>query len=312
MKKQLLLSVLTCLFISEAEKAFSQDFTKRNRYTTFGLSATAANYYGDLTPGPSALSTDLELTRPNLGVYATRRYYPHFSARVSFSWSRLKGDDGQSAKSSESQDAGRWQRNLSFRNDIKELAVVGIYDLIANYGVFQKRNEYSPYIFGGIAVFQHNPKAHYKGNLMKEGWYDLQPLQTEGIKYSKTQVSIPFGLGVRCRLNAEMDLGFEIGWRRTFTDYLDDVSSNYAEKGQLNQANGTAAWVLSDRSIEVPELRDQQTIITGSDDRLYPISGGVSSAGMQRGDKTMKDWYILTGFTFSYIIDPDRKTPKFR
>jgi hypothetical protein len=312
MRKKLLFPVLGILMLMLPDNSSAQDFTKRMRYTTFGVNLSAANYYGDLTPGPSVLSTDPALTRPNIGVYALRKFYPRVSGRVSFSWSRIKGADGESAKSTEAEDGGRWQRNQSFRNDIKELSVVGLFDILPNYGFFVKRNEYTPYVFAGVAMFLHNPQTYYGGNLMKKGWYDLQPLQTEGKKYSKAQVSIPFGIGIRCKLSQQLDLGFEIGWRRTFTDYLDDVSTNYLDKGTLDSEHGTAAWVLSDRSLELEGLKGQQVLETGANGQSYPATGGVTQAGMQRGDKTMKDWYILTGFTFSYTLEEMRKSPKFR
>ncbi|MFC5270015.1 DUF6089 family protein [Adhaeribacter terreus] len=310
MKSKLLISTLLFSSILAADLQ-AQEFTKRNRYTTLGVNAMAAGYYGDVTPGPSILSTDPKLIRYNVGIYAQRKFYPNWSARVSLSYGRLRGDDAESAKKFETEDAGRWERNLSFRNDIKELSAVAIYDLKANYNTFFKRPEFTPYIFAGVAVFHHNPKAYYEGNLLETGWYALQPLQTEGVKYSKVQFSIPFGFGARFRLNQNFDLGFEVGWRRTFTDYLDDVSTKYADKGDLNTAHGKEAWVLSDRSIELPDFIDKQTTITGSDGQVYPATY-ISNAGQQRGDHTRNDWYILTGFTLNYILDQSYKTPKFR
>ena len=303
-RKILLLSFIT--FFSVLEAAHAQQFTKRHRYTTFGLTATAANYLGDLTPGPSILSTDPELTRYNIGVYAMRKFYPRLSGQVRLSWARLRGDDAESTKPMETQDAGRWQRNLNFRNDIKELAVLGIYDLVATRKGHQDRKDLTPYIYGGVAVFHHNPKTYYNGGRMEEGFYELQPLQTEGVKYSKVQFSLPFGFGFRYRLGRELDLAFDIGWRRTFTDYLDDVSTVYADKNEL-ATRGEAAWILSDRSLDHPALQGGSYLIDGK-----PYTGGTSEPGMQRGDRTRNDWYILTGFTLSYSIAPKSKTPKFR
>ena len=177
-------------FILHFSETQAQEFTKRMRYTTFGLNAMATGYYGDIAPGPSFLSTNPKLIRYNLGIYAQRKFFPNWSARVSLSYGRLRGDDAESADKSDLKDAGRWERNLSFRNDIKKLSAVAIYDLRSNYNTFHKRSEFTPYVFAGLAVFYHNPKAYYKGNLMPEGWYALQPLQTEGVKYSKDFSSV--------------------------------------------------------------------------------------------------------------------------
>ena len=125
MRKRIGFLLLSCLVLKTGI-ANAQEFTKRHRYNTFGITATAANYFGDLTPGPSILSTDPELTRYNAGVYAQRKFYPRLSAQVRLSWARLKGDDQESATPGEAEDAGRWQRNINFRNDIKEFALIGI------------------------------------------------------------------------------------------------------------------------------------------------------------------------------------------
>lgn len=310
MKSKLLVTTLLLAALVSADLQ-AQEFTKRFRYTTLGVNAMAAGYYGDVTPGPSILSTDPKLIRYNVGIFGQRKFFPNWSARVSVSYGRLVGDDAQSAKPLEAEDAGRWERNLSFRNDIKELSAVAVYDLKANHNAFFKRPEFTPYIFAGLAVFHHNPKAFYAGGLLETGWYELQPLQTEGVKYSKVQFSVPFGFGARFRLNQNFDLGFEVGWRPTFTDYLDDVSTKYADKGDLNAAHGKEAWVLADRSIELPDFAGNQTTVIGSDGQPYPATY-ISGPGMQRGDHTRNDWYVLTGFTLNYILEPTYKTPKFR
>ena len=304
---------VTALVLASLKTTFSeaQIFTKRDRYTTFGLSATAANYFGDLTPGPSIFSTDPELTRFSVGAFAVRRFYPRLSGRLAFTFGRITGDDGISASSLESEDAGRWQRNLSFRNDIKELSAVLLYDLSANYRDYKKRANVTPYFLFGVAVFHHRPKAFYDGGRMAEGWYDLQPLQTEGRSYSKIQLSIPFGGGLKFKISQQMDLGLEFGLRKTFTDYLDDVSTEFADKGDLNSSNGEASWILSDRSIELAAF-EQPAMVTGSDGNQYPVAWGISNAGLIRGDKTDHDWYVFSGFTLTYVLDPARKTPKFR
>jgi hypothetical protein len=131
-------------------------------------------------------------------------------------------------------DQGRWIRNLSFRNDIKELSFTGIFDLFENRQSFQKRPDYTPYGFLGLAAIYHNPRTLYNGS-----WVALQPLQTELVKpYSSLQVVIPMGLGFRYKLDKQWDIAFEIGWRWTFTDYLDDVSGNYVDKGRILAKQG--------------------------------------------------------------------------
>src|SRR5262249_12491813 len=142
----------------------------------------------------------------------------------------------------------RYVRNLSFRNRISELSVLAYFDLFENQSTYISRVKWTPYMYIGIAGFTNNPEAKapatdIQGNPLAEAgkWVKLRPLGTEGqhsqlddtdvnhgIKpYSSIQAAIPFGLGARFRINEVMDLWGDIGFRYTFTDYIDDVSRNY-------------------------------------------------------------------------------------
>ena len=183
----------------------------------------------------------------------------------------LKGADAESANAN---DLGngiyRYQRNLSFRNRIKELSFVASFDLFENMATYISRVKWTPYGFVGIACFLHNPQAQapatdLHGNPLPNAgeWLNLQDLGTEGqnatllesdvnhgIKsYKKFQAAIPFGIGARFRLNEMLDLSAELGFRYLFTDYIDDVSKNYVDLGVFG--NDELAKAMSYRSNEV-------------------------------------------------------------
>ena len=126
--------------------------------------------------------------------------------------------------------------------------------------------------------------------------------------YSKYQISIPFGLGFRYKIGYVWDLSFEIGWRYTFTDYLDDVSTTYVHRNDLDGA----ARDLSDRSKEITWSEEDlpaninRRVING--ENWY---NGYGNTGDQRGDANT-DWYIVTGFHLTYIFHPKVICPKFR
>lgn len=278
--------------------ADAQRFSKRKTYNTISVQLNAMNYFGDIVPESDFTSLRFKSTRPNLGVTYSHRFTPRISVRGGLAWGRITGDDAKSASSVEADNIPRFIRNLSFRNDIKELSAVATFDLFENRGTYLKRPDFSPYVFAGVAVFAHNPKAEYRGSFVA-----LQPLGTEGQNaptavrdslgypdaYHKIQIAIPFGLGVKYKLDKNWDLGFEIGWRKTFTDYLDDVSGEYADPADLEGQ----ALAFADRSLP------------GS-----PF--GYGKLNDQRGDKTDKDWYIVAGFSLNYIIPSNMRSPKFR
>ncbi|WP_242929483.1 DUF6089 family protein [Pontibacter vulgaris] len=327
-KLSTLFLLLIAVVLVTAIDADAQRFTKRKRYGSIGVSLNAMNYFGDIVPEPDFTSLRFKSTRPNVGLSYTYRFYPRVSGRASLNWGRITGDDMKSASENEGENVGRFKRNLSFRNDIVELSGVAIIDLFENRSFYRRRPDFVPYGFVGLAVFHHNPKAYYErgshpglsGNQdIPTGWYELQPLGTEGqyangegypTPYKRLQVSIPFGLGVRYRLDRNWDMSFEVGWRKTFTDYLDDVSTDHASKAEILAGGGSnpkAAAILADRSAE-------SGFATRPDPSGTPYSSVpyYGEKGDIRGNNSDKDWYIVSGLSVNYILAPRIRSPKFR
>lgn len=279
-----------------ANEANAQQFTKRKQYNSVGITLNAMNYFGDIVPKASFASFRLAASRPNVGINVTRRFAPRLSARASFAYGRITAEDSKAADQNDPDARYRYNRNMNVRNDIFELSAVGVFDLIENRNNYLKRPDFVPYVFAGVAVFHHAPKGLVEGGntggLTTGSYIDLQPLQTEGVSYSKTQVSIPFGGGVRYKLNKSFDIGLEIGWRKTFTDYLDDVSKNYIPRTQL--ATTAAQYFGHDNVRNTTDFTN------------------FNEPGQMRGKGNEKDWYIVTGLTLNYILAPRVKSPKFR
>jgi len=321
-------------------KGGSIHFDKNKRYINVGGSFDILNYFGDLAPKSHMASTNFSLTRPAISIFGSYRYSPNLAFRASFSYGRLTGDDFESADPYGENSKFRYVRNLSFRNDIKELAFTASWDFFGNHGTFLNRVPFTPYAFAGVAVFHHNPKGKAPesdkfGNPLEEAgeWVALQPLGTEGQlsghydvkQYSVIQPSIPFGLGLRAKLQKRLDFEFEIGYRFLFTDYLDDVSGMYVDLGALDSE---LARAMSDRS------RETNAVVSGSprdfeaiesivrlttytseyDGRDYTVYGGYGQEhpDNNRGLANDKDIYIVTSFKVSYIISGSFKRAKFR
>ncbi|MEO1654964.1 MAG: hypothetical protein AAFU64_15560, partial [Bacteroidota bacterium] len=229
----------------------------------------------------------------------------------------------------------RFIRNLHFRNTINEFSLVGIYEWFPNTGLYYKRRRISPYAFGGLAFFHHNPEAKTPVEL-GAAWIKLKPLRTEGqggegnpSSYANFQLAFPVGLGVRFRLNYRIDLSFEIGARYTLFDYLDDVSTNYVDPDELSS---DLARIMANRSLEnfsafsgdsrvasLEVLKGQlpQINFTGRDGNTYETINGFGRRGDQRGGKNSNDLYLITAFHLSYLLrvgktESIRQKPKFR
>jgi len=132
---------------------------------------------------------------------------------------------------------------------------------------------------------------HHRRHQMKDGTlYHLRPLSTEGQytnsgkeSYQLLQPVIPFGGGVKFAINENLRIGVEFGFRKIFTDYLDDVSTSYPDYNELLLTNGPIAVQLSYRGDELP-----------GGDPTFP------SKDTQRGGSAQKDIYYFTGINITF------------
>lgn len=337
-------------------------FAKNKRYFSVGLSLSALNYFGDLAPKSHIASTKLRFTRPGFGLTGMYRVGPQSSFRGSFMWGRLRADDSQSDILGDNSKY-RYMRNLHFRNDIKELSLEFVFDLKTHQRTFVSRPELVPFLFAGVAVFHHNPKAkvpaldayHYpigEAQPIQENdqryagvspgeWIALRPLGTEGQyvegsgvdPYSNWQIAVPFGAGVRYRISRYLDLSFEIGYRQTFTDYLDDVSGIYLDPetfGTGGEAN--LSRLMADRSKEpVAAVSGDPRGLVGEINGTHlhgqrpaePFGGGpyqlIRGYGSRGAEdfpniRGKEDWdvYLVSKFQLTYIIGTNIRNAKFR
>lgn len=307
-------------------------FGKNKAYSAIGFSVNALNYYGDLAPRPSRVSTDISFTKPGFGISAMHRFGPRYTILASFMFGTLKGSDADSADPTDL-DNGiyRYKRNLSFRNQIKELSAVAVFDLFKNDGNYIARVKWTPYAFVGIGVFAHQPKGEVPATdlngapLSQAGqWVKLRELGTEGqyatleatdanvgIKpYSLIQAAIPFGLGARLKLTETLDLWADIGFRYTFTDYLDDVSQNYVDLGVLSS---DLARAMSYRTNELNLASSTHTYVARNG-QTYRVEAGYGEEhpGNMRGSKNDRDIYMVTSFRLTYIVGATYHKAKFR
>lgn len=167
-------------------------------------------------------------------------------------------------------------RNLSFKSHIYEVSAVVEFNF-RPYGDGPSDGNWTPYIFGGLCLFHFNPQALYTDTNGISQWVDLQPLNTEGqgsaaypsrTPYQLLQLGMPFGVGFKWQISKSFSLSAEYGFRKTWTDYIDDVSTTYVAFEDVN----SVAAQMADRSWEVQE-------------------GYVNAPGIKRGDDSLDDWY---------------------
>jgi hypothetical protein len=310
----------------------SNSFSKTKAYSAIGFSINALNYYGDLAPRPSKVSTDISFTKPGFGAFFMHRFGPRYTFIGQVMLGTLRGSDADSADPADlSNGIYRYKRNLSFKNPIKEFSALFVFDLFENDGNYISRVKWTPYVFVGIAGFMQQPKGQapatdLQGNPLPEAgnWVNLRPLGTEGqyatlqdgdankgIKpYSLFQAAIPFGVGARIKLTNTIDLWADIGFRYTFTDYLDDVSANYVDLGAL-QSNLARAMSYRTGELKLPTSTHSYV---GRDGQTYTVEAGYGeeNPSNNRGSKADKDVYMVTSIRISHIIGATYHRAKFR
>lgn len=288
---KLSLPLILVFLLLFAESVDAQQWRRNRSEYAFGLGAT--NFLGDLG-GANQIGTngmrdlDWPATRPLASIGYRYRTGEQHCVKGVLHVGYLHGDDALT------EEPVRQNRNLNFRTPIVELG--GQFEWMLTRqreghrynlrGVRGWRNiNIESYLFVGVSGFWFNPQGRY----IDGTWHNLKPLNTEGQgmidtrkNYCNFQVAIPFGVGFKYAISREWSIGLEYGMRKTFTDYIDDVSTTYFDNDVIRQENGDLAAYLADPQLgEIPSQ---------------------SYAGQQRGDPTDLDSYIFAEITFYYKI----------
>jgi hypothetical protein len=243
------------------------------KYSELGLYGGVSYYLGDLNPGKQFF-----MVRPGVGLVY------RFNPSRRFSWQIHGIYSSVQAYDSLANNAYQVNRNLSFRSRIIEVAASLQFNFF-DYEIGNSETPATPYIFAGLALYNFNPTAEMNGD-----WIELRPLGTEGQgsglksapnQYSLLGLSIPFGMGFKFHAMGRLGVSVEWGLRKTYTDYLDDVSTTYVQQDVLYANKGLDAALFADRSI---------------------VNPGDSNVNMQRGNSTTNDWYSFAGVTLTYKL----------
>ena len=257
------------------------------RRMDYGFAIGVSNYLGDIggkekTRRDFIADMKMAKTRWNVGGFARFKWKPKVSLKLALDYLRIEGDDKLSTN------PARNARNLNFRNDMFDLAATAEYFFFEDNDLgntYRYKNGFRAYVFAGIGGVYTNPKAFYNGE-----WVKLRPLHTEGVTYKRVVLNVPVGLGFYFTFEKKHRIGFEYNLRTTFTDYLDDIHSGWADPSTLTP-EGVA---LSDRTGELSGLDPAFAKNFGYDP--------INNPGNKRGDKTHNDSYMTMSLSYSYVI----------
>lgn len=181
----------------------------------------------------------------------------------------------------------RPERGLNFTTLINDFSLVAEFNFLEYYTGNPKKNM-SPYIFGGISVFQYTPFAEYGGTMVNLRDYTTETAPSDAKWYESLfgrsmpiGVSLPFGMGVKFSLSRHMAATVEWRMQKTFTDYLDDVGTVYPEKHATFTAEDGVTYDLSDPT-------------------------GNFLPGQQRGNASFNDWFGMARVSLTWKFNlPD-------
>jgi hypothetical protein len=262
------LSIVLCCTLSKNVTAQHLMFGLGDAKVEAGINFGPTFFLGDLGGKVGKGTTfikdlNYELTRLMKGAFIT--VYPNewMGFRLAAQYTYVEGID--SIISTHGVDElWRKQRNLDFKSNVWEaygaLEFFPIQYLMRNDEDYDPR--FRPYMFGGVGLFHFNPKGSLRDQNGNVTWHELQPLSTEGQgftqypdrkPYKLTQMNIPFGGGFKYILNDKVNVGLELLYRKTFTDYMDDVSTTYIDPqffaANLPAADAVIARAISDKTI---------------------------------------------------------------
>ncbi len=256
-----------------------QNWAMNKHELSIGLGATG--FLGDLGGADQAVSNfslkDIDLNSTHLGGSFSYRYrfHRHFATSTMINAGMLRGSDAFT------QEPIRNMRNLNFRSFFVMLSQRFEIILLANERLGRKpgrviQHNEQLYLIGGVGAMYFNPKSKYQ-----DSWVTLHDKHTEGqglsggpAEYTRITATIPMGIGFRMGIGRLWRIGLELTYVKTFSDYIDDVSSEYYDPSGIGASYGQQAAYLSNPS-ETPE---------------------AFNAGSQRGGK-YKDAFFYANIT---------------
>jgi hypothetical protein len=300
MKKTLLLIAL-----------FALPFVSKSQYKwEYGGGFGAANYLGEIggQDGPRRdFVSDMKLgsTRYNFMGYTRYKLHKAVSIKGQLLFLNISGDDKFSVEPS------RVGRNLNFSTNIIEASVQAEWNFFSQSRLSggggmlkgrKKKTDFRSYIFAGAGAFYYNPTTTINGTK-----YNLRDYNTEGVSYSPIGISFPMGIGLAYTIDRKYRFSFDLGYRVTNTDYLDDASTQYADK---------KGAPLIEQQISNPNMlfyaNNPNATPANSNGEALPPSANYGydyfeNRGTKRGDPKNRDGYVAATLTFGYIIKGKNK-----
>jgi hypothetical protein len=305
LKKLLVIFTLTTCSYS----VIGQSFIRPNEWKKYKkevfFSMGASSFLGDLggrdKVGKDFSPADLDLPMTRVAFSGGFRYKVQkwFNVTGALSYLLLKGDDAETFE------PVRNNRNLNFRSNVFETLLrtefgyssvrsTRRYSLKKSLSATVHKRTWELFGYSGVGFIYFNPK----GKAPDGKYVKLYNLHTEGqglpggpTQYKRITAVIPFGVYYKIVWDKKWSVSFDACWRKTFSDYIDDVGGRYYDPAALTSAYGPLSAQMAD-----PSKGD----IAGA---TKPDGAGLAA---QRGD-IEKDSYFTFQVAVGYIFKKQRK-----
>lgn len=292
-----LLALLALTFVLQTAQA-------QQSKIEYGFSYGPSNFLGDLGGNAGKGRTFLKdnmisLTRFMTGFNVAYRPFEFLNLRISANVGRVEGADSLIVGNGGWEEA-RKARNQHFKSPIQEIFFAAeVYPTaFLEYDPADIMHRIRPYALLGVGVFHFNPKAQYVKEDGSKEWVELKPLRTEGQgmpqypdrkEYSLTQMQIPYGVGVKYFVNQNVAISLEVLTRKTFTDYIDDVSTNYISNDDFYSFFGEN----SEQAKVAIQMANKNAFANGGNYRAF------YEVGSKRGTPTNNDAFYSSSIKVS-------------
>ncbi|MCO6496926.1 MAG: hypothetical protein J5I50_04595 [Chitinophagaceae bacterium] len=287
--------LLLCVVLRPQEtSAQSFAFDIKNLKVEAGINIGPSFFLGDLGGNRgegTRFIKDINFSLTNImgGAFVVVHPNDWLGFRVAAQYGKLQGDDTK-IKRNGGAELYRKQRNLDFRTKLAEAYIAAeVYPLEFLFGEYQDFR-LSPYGVIGVGVYHYNPQGSLTDANGNKTWHYLKPLHTEGQgfdeypdrkEYSLTQINIPMGVGIRYHVTEQFNISLEMLLRKSFNDYVDDVSTDYVDP------------VLFDKYLTPQQAAIAKKIADKSNQIAIP---GMTryAPGEQRGNPNQNDSWFTT------------------
>ena len=304
------LSVLICLFTFLSIHSKAQSLQFGNGKFEVGLGIGPSFFLGDLGGSEGKGKTfikdvDMPLTKLMKGIYINIYPVEWLGFRLAGNIGYLEGDDAQ-APNKGGAERFRLYRNLKFRSNLWDAyAGLEIYPTVFLEQYDGLQGKIRPYGFIGVGAFHFNPQGEYVASNGSKTWVDLKPLKLEGQgmseypdrkEYALTQLMIPMGGGIKYYVKENFYVGFEILHRKTFTDYIDDVSTKYIDPRYFD------AHLPATQAAQARQLSYRENFYNPAVSRRY--------INTQRGDPKENDAYFSSNLRLGWRFDSNSESAR--